>query len=285
MADPPDTAYHHLPDWPRPGENQKPADLARLAVQWIAINQDFIRAHLPENDGFDHRDVISLLMFRAHRGGGLVLPLTKHANGTTPIGHPKGLLLQHAFWALGEYRAKPWSQREITTDWTRATAPPAALSITDPEDNSSGYLRLISLLTQECHNTLTAARPGAARRREEGRLRAVQHIQEHLPALWKIFCRYAPGTVIEAVGTWDEDCRACLLLAVFPARLPHEAVTTYRQLALTDAQGAITVSATQRKISRLRARLRQLWPPELAPPHIKSPGSKPPVDSGEEKAP
>jgi hypothetical protein len=262
----PDAGYRDIAGWPDLGDKRKLGELALLAVEWIWVNQAFIQDHLTTEEGFDHRDVISLMMFRAHNGGGLVLPLQAHADGTAPIGDPKGLLLNHVYWAAGECRSHACVRRETATDWFDHLA--RALPATwDEHDNASGFLRLITILVQECGDALDGSY------RDGDLLAARQHVTGRLPDLWAIFCRYAPTQVSERVASWDDDDRACLLLAVWPAQLPHRAVTAYRRMTSGADRGEMTVAATQRKISRLRMRLRMLWPPELAPPGHTAAGS------------
>jgi hypothetical protein len=268
MRRPPGAEYREVAGWPAPGEEQKPGELARLAIEWIALNQEFIRAQLSAENGFDHRDVISLLMFRAYRGRGLVRPLQEHVEGTAPIGSPKGLLLRHVFWAAGECRSLASVRRETATDWSGPSLP--VPPVWDSYGNESGYLRLIGILSRECHDNL-ADRPCAVRPLDLPV--AVQHVTDRIPELWAIFQRYAPPSVSVAVSRWDEDDCACILLAIYPLELSHRAVTTYRQVRFGADKGAIKVLATQRKISRLRDRLRAVWPPELVPPRIKAAAS------------
>jgi hypothetical protein len=281
MAAPHDAGYRHPDDWPVFAEARETDALAELAVRWIAMNREFIRERLPK--GSDHREVISLLMYRAQSGGGLAIPLKKHTDGQEEIKSPVGLLLQHAFWAAGECRRSAASpQEEVAADWTDPATTTMAPPITDPEDNASGYIRLVSALVDEFPSALTAARPEEMPQQEVERLRAVRHAKDCLPTLWKIFCRYAPAAVIEEASTLNEDSRACLLLAIFPAQLPHAAVATYRQLALTNKHGSTTVPATQKKIWRLRKQIRAVWPSELAPKEIRNPRPERECGSGEE---
>ena len=245
------------------------------------MNRGFIHGQLPAEAGFDHRDVVSLLMFRAHNGGGLTRPLQAHADGTALITGPRGLLVRHMYWAAGECRNSAWARREIATDW--ADTPAYALTAAkDSDGNVSGHLELIDILSAECEDVIADDRKLDPQHEQ---LLAVQHIIDRLPALWAIFRRYAPEAVTAEVAAWDEDSRACVLLALFPVQLPHRAVTIFRQLAMTVGSEAVTASATQRKISRLRVRLREIWPPELAPPGIKIAGYPIGSNTGGEEAP
>ena len=265
----PGAAYREVAGWPAPGDHREPGELARLAIEWIATNQEFIRAQLPAESGFDHRDVISLMMFRAYKGGGLAHPLRGHVNGTAPISNSRAVLLRHASWAAGECRDIASVRYEAATDWSDPTAPTAPPTW-DSHGNADGYLRLIGILSEECHDALTGRQEGDTRSDLE---HAALYVTSRLPALWAIFRKYAPASVNAIVAAWDDDSRACVLLAVFPAQLPHRAVTAYRQVTAGAEQDGITVEATQRKISRLRDRLRAAWPPELVPPGIKAAGS------------
>jgi hypothetical protein len=269
----PDAGYRSIPGWPDLGDRRKPGVLALLTVEWIWANQAFIQNHATTENGFDYRDVISLMMFRAHNGGGLVLPLHAHADGTAPVEDPKGLLLNHVYWAVGECRSRAWVRRETATDWFDHLA--AALPATwDEHDNASGFLTLITILVQECGDALDGSC------RDGDLLAAGRHVTGRLPDLWAIFCRYAPAQVSEEVASWGDDDRACLLLAVWPAQLPHRAVTAYRRMTSGADRGEITVAATQRRISRLRTRLQMIWPPELAPPGHMTAGSPRRGDDG-----
>ena len=275
----PGAAYREIAAWQAPGDHREPGELAQLAIEWIAMNQEFIRAQLRAESGFDHRDVISLMMFRAYKGGGLVHPLRDHVNGTAPISNSRAVLLLHASWAAGECRDIASVRYEAATDWSDPAAPTIPPTW-DSHGNADGYLRLIGILSQECHDVLTGRQEGGTRSDLEA---AALYVTSRLPALWAILQKYAPASVSETVAGWDDDSRACVLLALFPAQLPHRAVTAYRQVIAGAQQDGITVEATQRKISRLRDRLRAVWPTELAPPGIRAAG--PPIwgdDSSQE---
>jgi len=281
MLESPGAAYREVAGWPAPGNERRPGELARLAVEWIEMNRNFILDQLPTEEGFDHRDVISLLMFRAHNGGGLVRPLQAHADGTAPISSPKGLLLRHVFWAAGECRSTASARREAATDWCNKAAQ-AVPSTWDQHDNPSGYLRLINILTQECGDVLAS---GLHDRMQHDLREVRQHVTDRLPDLLAIFHRYAPPQVSAEVASWDDDDRACVLLAIFPGQLPHCAVNAYRRLTSGPDGGEITVGATQRKISRLRSRLRMIWPPELVPRGLKASESSLRSDDSEQEEP
>jgi hypothetical protein len=265
MREAPGSGYREIADWPALGDKREPGRLALLAIDWIAMNRGFIQAQVPAEAGFDHREVTSLLMWRALNGGGLTRVLQAHADGTAPIASPKGMLLKHVYWAAGEYRSSAGARRETATDW----ADPAAPTLTatdDPGGNPRGYTELVSILSAECRDAIARQAPSGARHGQ----RAVQHVSDRLPGLWAVFCRYAPESVSAEVAALDDDSRACILLGIWPGDLPHRAIATYRQLAKPAGCGAVTVAATQRKISRLRDRLRVMWPPELLPPGLRS---------------
>jgi hypothetical protein len=266
MRDAPGDGYREIADWPTPGDKREPGQLALLAIDWIAMNRGFIKAQVPAEAGFDHREVTSLLMWRALNGGGLTPVLQAHADGTAPIASPKGLLLKHVYWAAGEYRSSARARRETATDWADPAAPAAPPATDDPDGNPNGYTELVSILSAECQDVIARQAPAGA----HDQVRAVQHVTNRLPALWAVFCRYAPEPVSAQVAALDDDSRACILLGIWPGDLPHRAIATYRQLAKPAGCGAVTVAATQRKISRLRDRLRLMWPPELLPPGLRS---------------
>lgn len=278
MRDAPGDGYREIADWPRLAGKREPGQLALLAVNWIAMNRGFIQARVQAEAGFDHREVVSQLMFRAYRGGGMTLVLQAHVDGTAPIANPRGLLLQYVYWAAGEIRQSAWPRRESTTDWAD-TAAPATI---DPDGNPSGYLELISVLSAECRDAIAGECQCDMR---HDQLHAAEHVSKRLPDLWEVFRRYAPEVVSAEVAALDDDSRACVLLAIFPAKLPHSAVTAYRQLAMVGGCGAVTVAATQRKISRLRAHLQKVWPPELLPHRIKTAGMPSDGDTETEEVP
>ena len=233
---------------PAPGDQPDPRELALLAVEWIWMNRYYIEDQVPAEDGFDHREVISLMMYRASTGRGLARSLRKHVDGTDPIQHPEGLLLRYVYWAIGECRGKAAVRRERATDWTAVTGP-AVPRTEDAEDNPHGFLRLIEILAQDCEQDLADAQPDLQR--------AVRHVTDRLADLWAIFCRCAPEQVSAEVASITEEDRACVLLAIFPVQLPHRAVATYLQMASNTNGGRKTVGGTQRKISRLRNHLRR----------------------------
>lgn len=273
MREAPGGGYREIADWPTLAGKGEPGQLALLAVDWIAMNRGFIQTQLPAESAFDYREVISLLMFRAHDGGGVTRALQAHVDGTAPLANPRGLLLQHMRWAAGEIRQSAWARRESATDWAD-TAVPTSM---DPDGNPNGYLELISILSAECGDAIAGECQCDTR---HDQLHAARHVSERLPDLWAIFRQYAPEVVSAKVAALDDDSRACVLLGIFPAKLSHRAVTTYRQLATAAGCGAVTVAATQRKISRLRAHLREVWPPQVLPHWIKTAGT--PLDSDTE---
>lgn len=278
MYEAPGNGYREIADWPVLAGKREPGQLALLAVDWIATNRGFIQTQLPAEAGFDHREVVSLLMYRAYSGGGVARALQAHVDGTAAIGNPRGLLLKYMHWAAGEIRQSAWPQRERATGWTDATAP----ATSDPDRNPRGYLELISILSAECGDAIAGECQCDTRHNQ---LHAAEHVSKRLPDLWNIFRQYAPEVVSAEVAALDDDSRACVLLAIFPAELPHRAVATYRRLATTAGCGAVTVAATQRKISRLRTRLQQVWPPELLPPGMKTQRMPFDGDTGTEEVP
>ena len=277
MREAPGDGYREIAGWPALGGTREPGQLALLAVDWIAMNRGFIRARVPAEAGFDHREVISLMMWRAHAGRGLTALLQAHADGIGPIASPRGLLLKHVYWAAGECRKSPWVRRETATDWADAAAPTVLAATDDPDGNPSGYMELVSILSAECQDVIARQAPAGA----HDQMRAVQHVTNRLPVLWAIFRRYAPDAVSAQIAALDDDSRACILLGIWPGELPHRAVATYRQLARLNGCSAVTEAATQRKISRLRNRLRKMWPFELLPPGLKSAGY--PLDGNTDK--
>ena len=172
------------------------------------------------------------------RAAGWSDPCRNMLAGTTPISSPRGLLLQHVSWAAGECRKVASMRHEIATDWSdpAVTALPPTW---DSYGNDGGYAGLISILSQECDAALADVQFDAALSLDV--LDAARYVTSRLPALGEIFQRYAPPSVCVAVAGWDEDSRACVLLGIFPARLPHRAVTSYRQATAGDSRRQITV--------------------------------------------
>lgn len=281
MCESSDAAFREIADWPAPGDHTDPDKLILVALTLITENRHFIASMVPAEDGFGPPEVISLLMYRAYRGGGLTRSLRRHVDSTDPILNVKALLLQYTEWAVGEIRGQAWRRREELTDWQASSSTePAA----PPAEDADGYLRLIEILTRECDRALTSVPPDLQV--------AVRHVAERLPVLLAIFGRYAPKPVCDEVASLDAQDQACVLLGLFPLRLPHRAVTTYRQMTsvgnqmtLDENGGGITVNGTQKRISRLRQRLRNAWPAELMPPGIRAGKSPQPDDDDAQEVP
>lgn len=271
MCDFPDAAFREITDWPAHGEARTPDELSLLALKLIEANLGFIAAHVPAGDGFGAREVISLMAYRAHRGGGLTLSLRKHVDGTAPIRNVQGLLLRYIRWAVSECRREVSPGPVSATDWS-TVAESDVPQTEDADDNPHGFLRLIEILAQDCDQALGSSPPDLQD--------AVRHVTARLPALLAIFHRCAPEQVYAEVVALDDQDRACVLLGLFPAKLPHRAVTAYRQMMwggnqMTSGEngGGITVKGTQKRISRLRQHLQRVWPPELLPPGVRAGGS------------
>jgi hypothetical protein len=276
MNDSSGAAFREITDWPAPGEPRAPEELTLLALRLIKTNLDFIADHVPAEEGFGPHEVISLITYRAYRGGGLARSLRKHADGTDRIENVQGLLLRYTGWAVLECRGKAAARRETATDWS--IAPESDVPIAeDADDNPHGFLRLIEILRTECDQALGSASPDLPA--------AVEHVTSRLPELLDIFRRCAPEQVYAEVVALSAQDQACVLLGVFPVELPHRAVTAYRQVTWGGNQmtpgengGGITVGGTQKRISRLRERLRNAWPPEQLPPGIRAGDSPEPAD-------
>jgi hypothetical protein len=283
MCESSDAAFREIADWPAPGDHTDPDKLILLALTLIAENRHFIAFQVPAEEGFGPPEVISLLMYRAYRGGGLTRSLARHVDGTDPIRDVKALLLQYTEWAVGESRGQARRRREEPTDWQASSSSPSEPAA-PPAWDADGCLTLIDILTRECDRALTSAPPD---------LRvAVRHVTERMPILLAIFGRYAPEPVYAEVASLDAQDRACVLLGLFPLRLPHRAVTTYRQMMSVGNQmtpdengGGITVNGTQKRISRLRERLRNTWPSELMPPGIRAGKFPQPDDDDAQEVP
>src|SRR5690348_10053077 len=219
MCESSDAAFREIADWPAPGDHTDPDKLILLALRLIAENRQFIASQVPAEEGFGPPEVVSLLMYRAYRGGGLTRSLRRHVEGTAPILNAKALLLQYTEWAVGESRGQARRRREEPTDWQASSWSEPAVP---PTADADGYLGLIEILARECDRALTSVPPDLDV--------AVRHVTERLPVLLAIFGRHAPEPVYAEVASLDTQDQACVLLGLFPLQLPHRAVTTYRQM-------------------------------------------------------
>jgi hypothetical protein len=266
-----DAAYCDLPTWPLPGQSWDHADLAHLAVEWIAANRYFITATVGSNgggDGWDAGDVISRMAWRAYHGGGLTRSLRLHVDGDQPINNGQALLRYYVRQMARECVAEAAARRSVETPSSHQLpdSGPGGSLLPSPYENDNAsirYQQLIDTLTDDALRHLNDQAPPAI----------IDEIRSRIPDIWKIFCRTAPAAVVEEVATWPEEHQHLVLLAVFPLRLPHRAVANYRRLAWPQRQTNVSESSTQRQVSRLRARLQQAWPPGLVPRTVRSPES------------
>jgi len=256
--------FHDPPVWPQPGEDWDTGDLASLALDWISVNRQVVVAVVGDGgDGWDAGDVISRMAWRAYRGRGLTRSLRAHVDGVSPIASPAGILRYHVAQMVRECVKESTQRRahELPTGDVPDNGSYGGSLISASGAACDGYLQLIDALTDEAVHRLDD---------EQTLPEVVGHIQDRLPDIWKIFCRAAPPAVVRQVSSWPEEHRHVVLLAIFPLRLPHRAVASYRSLAWPQRSGARSVAATQRQISRLRARLQRMWPPELLPPQMRN---------------
>jgi hypothetical protein len=268
--------YRDPPEWPLPGEVWDTGNLAYVAVVWIATNREFIACLAGEgSDGWDAGDVISRMAWRAYRGGGLTRSLRAHVDGTDPVTNPTGVLTYHVRRMIGECVKESALRRvrEVPTAQVPDNGSYRGFLLHTSGAVLDGYQQVIDALTDQTLHGLDTdgALPDVVRR-----------VQARLPEIWTIFSQVAPPQVVYQVRQWPEEHRQLVLLAIFPLRLPHRAVAAYRRLAWPGQRDTVSEAATQRQISRLRAKLQQMWPPQLAPPQVRSAGSGKDCDGGEE---
>jgi hypothetical protein len=267
-------SYCAPPQWPQLGEIWETALLTDLAVHWISTNRYFIASLVGEGgDGWDAGDVISSMAYRALRGRGVTRSLREHVEGSDRITNPAGILTYHARRMMGEYVKESALRRahEVPTSELPDNGSYTELRLDPSGESTDGYQQVIDALSDQTLSQLNGAAPPPA----------IVHVQASLQDIWKVFCRVAPPAVVQEVRAWPDEHRHLMLLAIFPLRLPHRAVATYRRLAWPDHGGAKSEAATQRQISRLRTKLQRLWPPELAPRTLRSADSDPDGDQKE----
>jgi hypothetical protein len=245
--------------------------LAQVAVEWIARNRFFIAAIVGRGGGWDAGDVVSRMAWRACHGGGLAASLQAHVSGQRPIVNLESVLCYHVHQMIRECAVD--AARRRGHEFPAGDLLDDALdigSVIQPDDVDSpadGYELVVDALMGEAASGLSQSDPPPW---------AIEQVQDRMPDLWKIFCRYAPSAVTEHVTGWSEEYRQLVLLGIFPLEIPHRAVANYRRLCWPRGQITDWDAATQRQISRLRAKLLRVWPPELVPLRVRGAGS----DSG-----
>jgi hypothetical protein len=255
-------------------------------MEWISANCGFLcaetrkRQDRTERQRWSAAEVVSLLAYRAARGGGIARSLRRHAQGEM-IANPRALLLRYMKYAVEEVRAEYRDRDErvgrLTVEggslWqevpclsaeeggTTVLAIPSREDLPADAEADTYYGQVIALL---------AARLGGVGRRSEPPtsvtgLRPQAYLQERERLLWEIFRHYVPARVCELAEGWDDDDLRCVLLGVFPLQLSAGAVARYRGLRGTPGPRPVTPDSTARKVRRLREVIKDAWPADQAP--------------------
>jgi hypothetical protein len=259
VTSPEQPPYHRPAPWPEPGTALEPARAADIVLEWLAENREYLlrvieRLMYPDERGrceWEPADVIARLAVRAHRGNGLAGSLVAHADGSRPIDDPQKILLKHTAWMVQEYRKEhPAGRRELATSNVQILE-----ATTEDLDGDLGYATLVEVLMQGAEAAFDLCSNGHG----DGKVTWAQYLETQLPALHRLFDSAAPPEVAQALRQLTDDDRICVLLGLFPLRMPPLAVATYRE-----ARGAATSTteeATRQRIARLRHRLAAVWPP------------------------